>query len=112
MKSVAPEKENRRRLILDQQSGDGIHQTKLSGAQMIQLRDVVVQDVILVRLAEARGMLLEDLLRPRPGRITMREVIGPHEAPHVAHVLHFEGDPVVLKCGVHVFAEILTRHFR
>ena len=80
--------------------------------QMIKFRGVIVQDVVLLVFGEILRVLFQDLLRPRPGRIAMREIVGPHQAPDVAHVLHLERDPVILKRGVHILAKVLARHLR
>src|ERR1700676_1375211 len=81
-------------------------------AQMIELGDVVVEDMVLLLFGQVRRMLLEQFLRPGPGRVAMREIVGPHQAAEVAHVLHLEGHPVVLESQVDIFAEVLTGHFR
>ena len=84
--------------------------SKLLDAQMIQIRDVVVQDEILLVLSHPGGLLFQDVLRPRPGRIAMREIIRPHQALDIAQVLHFECYVVVLEGSIYVLAEILTWH--
>src|SRR5208283_6105692 len=86
--------------------------TRLADSDAVELRDVVVQEPILLLLSESGGMLLQQLLRIWPGRVPMREVIGPHQALRIAHVLHLEGDPVVLESRVDLLAKILARHLR
>src|SRR3984893_9696347 len=81
-------------------------------AQMIKLGDVIVEDLVLLLFAQVGRMLLEQFLRPGPRRIAMREIVGPHQAAEVAHVLHLEGHPVVLEGQVDIFAEILTGQLR
>src|SRR5579863_10550151 len=76
--------------------------------QMIKFRDVVVQDQILLVLGQTLGLLLEHVLRPRPSRVAVRKVVRPHQAMDIAQVAHLECDVVVLKGGVHIFAEILA----
>ena len=77
---------------------------------MIKFRDVVVENLILFQRAQILGVFRQNVLRPRPRRVAMREVVGPHQALDVAQVLHLERDLVVLERGVDVLAEVLAGH--
>src|SRR5436309_2882142 len=46
---------------------------------VVQLGHVVAQDGPLLLLGEIHGVLLEQLLRPRPGRVAVGKVVGPHQ---------------------------------
>ena len=56
-----------------------------------------------------RGLLGDHVLAARPGRITVREVAGPHELVRIELVGELEGRPVVLEGERDVLAEILRR---
>ena len=40
----------------------------------------------------------------------MREIVRPHQAANIAHILHPEGNPVVLERHIDVVVEIVARH--
>lgn len=44
----------------------------------IKLRDVIMEHPVLLLISERPGVLAQEFLRVRPGRIAMREVIRPH----------------------------------
>src|SRR5690242_11563190 len=78
-----------------------------SGRQLVELFDVVAQDSLSQRRIEMAGLLLDHVLAPRPGRIAVREVVGPHELLRAEEIGELEGRPVVLEGERDVVAEIL-----
>ena len=62
----------------------------------------------LVR-TELRGVFGQQLLRQRPSRIRVREVVGPHDPLDVEVVLDVERGPVVLEGQPDVLEEVLRR---
>src|SRR5689334_2268629 len=82
---------------------------RMTRSQSIEPRDVVVQDRVARRLREMRRLLAQDVLRPGPGGIAVREVVAPHEPLGVLQVDRLERRPVVLEGEVDVLAELLRR---
>src|SRR5258705_7608588 len=85
---------------------------RMRRSQSIEPRDVVVQDRIARRLRKVGGLLAQHVLRPRPRRVAVREVVPPHEALGVLEVDGLERRPVVLEREVDVLAERLRRQAR
>src|SRR5204862_1382647 len=61
---------------------------------VVKLGHVLAQDGPLLLVGEIDGVLVEQLLRPRPGRVTVRKVVGPHQTPPVHVVGEAERGPV------------------
>src|SRR5262245_24028706 len=74
----------------------------------VELRHVVVEDELAFRLRHLAGVTGEQLARPRPRGVAVREVVGPHEPVRVEQAGHVEGGPVVLEGEVDVLTEILA----
>ena len=66
----------------------------------------------MLLVAERRGVLGEHLLAPRPRRVGVREVVGPHQVVPVHVVGVLERGPVVLERHVDVLGEVLARQLR
>ena len=78
---------------------------------MVKFRDVVVQDTVLLLLGQILGVLRQDA----PATTARSNRCAGNRSPtsggaDVAHILHLEGNPVVLESRVDVLAEILARH--
>src|SRR5262245_12576261 len=78
----------------------------------VEVGDVFAQDGAALLGAQARAVLLQQVLRPRPRRVAVREVVGPHQAAPVHHLHAAEGHPVVLERGVDALGEPLRRQSR
>ena len=61
---------------------------------------------------QVHGVLGQDFLRPRPGGVRVRVVVGPQQVVHVQQVLDLEGAPVVLEGDPDVVADVLAGHLR
>src|SRR5437879_9401603 len=64
----------------------GIHEGSLDCArdwqlrcQLVQLDHVVAQDALLELGRQLGGLFGDHVLAPRPGRIAVREIVGPHQ---------------------------------
>src|SRR5262245_51455793 len=85
---------------------------RMTRSQSIEPRDVVVQDEIARHGREPARLLAQHVLRPRPRRVAVREVVAPHEPLRVLQADRLERGPVVLKGQVDVLAEELRRQPR
>src|SRR5712691_4690655 len=117
-RTVSKPSSSSRRAVVADRRGHGTASTPISisdeRAQVdpVELGDVVAQDRSPLLGGEIARVLGKELLRPRPRRVAVREVIGPHEAPPVHHVDAPEGDPVVLEGRVDALREVLRGQLR
>src|SRR5690606_8006715 len=75
----------------------------------VQLGDVVAEYGPGLLVGHAGGVLVEQLLGPRPRRVAVGEVVGPHQPLPVHRVGEAEGGPVILERDVDVVGEVLAR---
>src|SRR3954471_4482261 len=77
-----------------------------SDGDAVQGSGVVVEDGGPLVVRQRPGVLGEQLLAPRPGRVGVREVVGPEQATPVHLVGLLERRPVVLERHVDVLGEV------
>src|SRR5438477_1527743 len=118
-RTVSKPSSSRRRAVRADRRGSGTARTPnsiLGGYRRevdpVELGDVLAEDRAPLLRGERAGVLGQQLLRPRPGRVAVREVVGPHEPPPVHHADAAEGDPVVLEGGVDALREVLRGQLR
>src|SRR5947208_6784136 len=118
-RTVSKPSSSRRRAVRADRRGSGTARTPnsiLGGYRRevdpVELGDVLAEDRAPLLRGERAGVLGQQLLRPRPGRVAVREVVRPHEPPPVHHADAAEGDPVVLEGCIDALGEVLRGQLR
>src|SRR5438876_9046003 len=119
-RTVSKPSSSSRRAVRAERRGSGTARTPISilgGAERrevdpVELGDVLAEDRPALLRGERARVLRQELLRPRPGRVAVGEVVRPHEPPPVHHADAPEGDPVVLEGRVDALREVLRGQLR
>src|SRR5882724_1257984 len=117
-RTVSKPSSSRRRAVRADRRGSGTARTPNSilaerrEVDPVELGDVLAEDRAPLLRGERAGVLGQQLLRPRPGRVAVREVVRPHEPPPVHHADAAEGDPVVLEGRIDALGEVLRGQLR
>src|SRR4051795_355133 len=90
-------------LVSSRRRGEG------GGVEAVELGHVPAEDGLALLVGQVARLLGDHVLAPRPRRVAVGEVVGPHEPAPVHGVGEAERGPVVLERRVDVLGEVLAR---